>query len=115
MAAANEAYSKGDLEALHRINDDFQEERESRSHEASESELPRILRQITQARDRTAAIEREMVSLRDSELARLKTEVEAASALGRDLLAELAATVSEQIKISKQEHEFLEREASRRA
>ena len=48
-----------------------------------------------------------MAKLRQSEIALLKKQAEEREQEGRDLLAELAATVREQIERAKKEHEAL--------
>ncbi len=70
-------------------------------------ELVRIIRQIHQARKNIASIEQELTSLRVSEIAQLKHDVEAAEQEGRDRLAELATTLNGQISQKRKEHEAL--------
>lgn len=60
-----------------------------------------MLRQIAQVEERIEAIEVEMSDLQASELAQRKGEVEKAAIEGRDLLAEIAAQVQEQIEQEK--------------
>ena len=110
MAQANEAYSRGDAEALQRILDDYDESSESVQGEGIGAELIRIIRQIHQAKKNIAAIEQELNKLKTSELALLEKDVKAAKKQGRDLLAELAKTVSEQIMRKRKEHEVLTQE-----
>jgi acetolactate synthase small subunit len=71
------------------------------------AELIRIIRQISQARDRVSAIEQELAALRESEIALLKKQAEESEQMGRDLLAELANAVREQIERTKKEYEAL--------
>jgi hypothetical protein len=71
------------------------------------AELIRIIRQISMARARVAAIEQEMATLRQSEIALLKKQAEERELEGRDLLGELATDVREQIEQAKREHEAL--------
>jgi len=97
MAKANEAYSCGDAEALQRMLDDYQESSESVQGEGIGAELIRIIRQIHKARKNIAAIDQELTNLRASDMAQMKDRVEAAELDGRDMLAELAATLSGQI------------------
>jgi len=107
MAQANAAYSQGDAEALQRILDEFGNSPESVQGEGVGAELVRIIRQIAQAHKRLAAIEQELSELRRSEIAQLKQDAEAAQQQGRDLLAELAATVRDRIAKAKKEHDAL--------
>ena len=74
----------------------------------------RIIRQIHQAKKNIAAIEQGLSSLRASEIARLRQDVETAKQQGRDLLAELAVTVGEQVVRARKEYEALAEEAKRR-
>jgi predicted nucleic acid-binding Zn-ribbon protein len=107
MAQANAAYSQGDAEALQRILDEFGNSPESVQGEGVGAELVRIIRQIHQARKNIAAIENELSSLRASEIAQLKQDVEKAEKEGRDLLAELAASVQARIADEKKKHDGL--------
>jgi acetolactate synthase small subunit len=114
MAQANDAYSRGDAEALQRILDEFGNSPESVQGEGIGAELVRIIRQIHQARTNIAAIEQELTSLRASEIAQLKHDTEVAQQEGRDLLAELASNVRERITDVKKKHETLAVEVEKR-
>ena len=114
MAEANEAYSRGDAEALQRILDEYSESSPSVLGEGIGAELIRIIRQIAEAKKHTAAIEQELVTLRASEIAKLRNDVDTAEQLGRDLLSELAVTVGEQVERARREYETLAKEAKRR-
>ena len=114
MAQANDAYSRGDAEALQRILDEFGNSPESVQGEGVGAELVRIIRQIHQARTNIAAIEQELTSLRASEIAQLKHDTEVAQQEGRDLLAELASNVRERITDVKKKHETLAVEVEKR-
>jgi hypothetical protein len=105
MAQANEAYSRGDIEALQRILNDFKNDPESIEGEGIGAELIRIIRQIARAKIHIVAIEKEIALLRDSELAKLRRDVETAAQLGRDLLSELSAAISEQVAQSKKRYQ----------
>jgi uncharacterized protein (DUF342 family) len=107
MAEANRAYEAGDVEALRRILDEYQDGADAVNGEGIGAELIRVIRQISQAKERVAAIERELAALRQSEIALLKKQAEEREYEGRDLLAELAAAVREQIERTKKEHEAL--------
>ena len=103
MAEANRAYQEGDAERLQSILDEYHDE-DAVSGEGIGAELIRIIRQISQARERLANIERELSTLRQSELARLEQDVKAAADQGRDLLAELAADVRKKIQLAEKEY-----------
>lgn len=109
MAQANEAYGQGDADALQRILDDYDESSESVRGEGIGAELVRIIRQIHEARKNIAAMARELASLQASEIAQLKRDVEAAQQEGRDLLAELAASVRGRIAEAARKHVALTR------
>jgi chromosome segregation ATPase len=107
MAEANRAYEAGDAEALQRILDEYQDGSDAMEGEGIGAELIRIIRQISMAKARVAAIEQELATLRQSEIAKLKKQAEEREQAGGDLLAELAATVREQIERTKKEYEAL--------
>jgi len=107
MAEANRAYEAGDAEALQRILDDYHDGADAVEGEGIGAELIRIIRQISQAKERVAEIEKELAALRENEIALLKKDAEEREREGRDLLAELAASVKEQIENAKMEFEAL--------
>lgn len=107
MAEANRAYEAGDAEALQRILDEYQDGADAVEGEGIGAELIRIIRQISQAKGRVFDIEQELATLRQSEIALLKKQAEESEQAGRDLLAELATTVREQIERTKKEYEAL--------
>jgi hypothetical protein len=107
MAEANRAYEAGDAEALQQILHESQDGADAVEGEGIGAELIRIIRQISQARQRVSAIDQELAALRQSEIALLKKQAEEREQEGRDLLAELAAAVREQIERAKKEYEVL--------
>jgi hypothetical protein len=107
MTQANEAYSRGNAEALQRILDDYHESSESVQGEGIGAELIRIIRQIHQARKNIETIEQELTHLRASEAAQLKQDTESAEREGRDLLAELALGIETEIDDLKTKHDAL--------
>lgn len=107
MAQANEAYMRGDAEALQRILDEYQGVSDSIPGEGIGAELVRIIRQIAHAKKRLAAIKQEVGELQQSEIALFRQDVEIGQREGRDLLTELAATAREQIAKAKKDHEAL--------
>ena len=110
MARANKAYSRGDVEALQRILDDYHEVAESSDGEDTRVELVRISRQIEHARRDIAAIEQELGSLPTSEIAELQQDAGAAELDGRDLLAELAACLRAKIADAETRFEKIDRQ-----
>jgi hypothetical protein len=115
MAEANHAYEAGDAEALQRILNEYQDGADAVEGEGIGAQLVRIIRQISQARERVAAIERELTALRQSEIALLKKQAGESEQAGRDLLAELAAAVREQIDLAKRDYEELSKQEGRPA
>jgi DnaJ-domain-containing protein 1 len=107
MAEANHAYEAGDAETLRRILDEFLDGGDAVQGEGIGAELIRIIRQISLAKARLAAIEQEMAALSQSEVALLKKQAEEAEQNGRDLLAELATSVRPKIELAKKEYESL--------
>ena len=109
MADANRAYEVGDVDALERILDEYRDGADAVEGEGVGAELIRIIRQIRQAKDRVSAIEKELTALRESEVGLLRNQSEERAQEGRDLLAELATALKEQIERAKEEHEALAR------
>jgi len=107
MAEANRAYETGDAEALQRILEEYHDGADAVEGEGIGAELIRIIRQISQARERVVAIENELATLRQSEIALLKKQAEEKEREGQDLLAELAMAVRERIDQTKREYEVL--------
>ena len=107
MAEANRAYEAGDAEALRRILDEYQDGADTVEGEGIGAELIRIIRQISLAKNRVAAIEQVLAALRQSETGLLKKQAEESEQAGRDLLAELEAAVREQIALARKEYETL--------
>jgi hypothetical protein len=105
MAEANRAYEAGDAETLQRILDDYHDGADAVEGEGIGAELIRIIRQISQAKERVSAIEKELAALRQSEIALFKKDAEEREQDGRDLLAELAASLEDQIETAKKEYE----------
>jgi chromosome segregation ATPase len=114
MAEANRAYEAGDVEVLQRILEEFQDDTDVVKGEGVAAELIRIIRQIHHAKDRLAAIERELAELHQSEIALLMRQAEERFKEGGDLLGELADSVREQIGRVKTEYESLAREEAQR-
>ena len=105
MAQVNDAYSQGDADALQRILDEFGNSPESVQGEGVGAELVRIIRQIHQAKKNIVVIEQELSKLRASEIAQLRQDVEKTEKEGRDLLAELAASVQARIADEKKKYD----------
>ena len=102
VEAATEHTKVGrDAESLRRILDDYQDGADAVEGEGIGAELIRIIRQISLARNRAAAIELELSALLKSEIALLKRQADESEQDGRDLLTELANSVREQIELAR--------------
>jgi len=106
MAEANAAYQRGDADALRRILEEYESSPESVRGAGIGAELVRVLRQLKQVRDRIATIILEVANLADTEIAKLKAKADIAATEGRDLLAEMAASVQGRVKVARQRYEM---------
>jgi len=97
MTEANRAYEEGDEARLEAILRDWESSPESVKGEGPGAELVRVIRKIAQVEDRLKVIDEEIAWLEESDLFRLKKEVDQAKEEGRDLLAEMAARVDQQV------------------
>ena len=104
MKEANAAYARGDAETLKRILEEYESSPETVKGTGVAADLVRVIRQIKQIRSRLAQIELEIANLLDSDMAKLKAKVEAGSAQGLDLLAEMAEGVKTRIDAAR--HQF---------
>jgi len=109
MAEANAAYQRGDAEALRRILEDYESSPESVRGAGAGigADLVRVLRQLKQVRDRIATIILEVANLAEGETAKLKAKSDIAATEGRDLLAEMAASVHGRVNVAKQRYELV--------
>jgi hypothetical protein len=110
MVRANQAYSRGDTEALQRLLDDHREINASGAEEGDDHALLRLARQLQHAERDIAALAREQQQLLDSEIGQLYTDAEAAALEDRDLLAELAATLRQQVADAQYRFDFVDRQ-----
>jgi predicted nucleic acid-binding Zn-ribbon protein len=115
MADANRAYEAGNVDALRRILDEYQDGADAVEGEGIGAELVRIIRQISLAKDRVAAIERELVTLRQGEIAMLMKQAEEKQRDGGDLLAELEKSVRGQIDAARKEYEAIAKQEAKPA
>jgi peptidoglycan hydrolase CwlO-like protein len=97
MARANQAYEAGDEQALHAILREWQSSPESVVGEGVGAELVRTIRKISRIEDRLRAINTEIEALKNSSLFTLKTKADEAEKQNRDLLAETASRLAEEI------------------
>jgi hypothetical protein len=97
MAQVNEAYARGDLQALQKLSDELAMAPETMSGDDVGSELVRAIRKIAQTDRRLAAVEEEITSLTESDLYRLLERSESARQQGQDLLEALAVDLKRKI------------------
>ena len=101
MAEINSAYGDCDEERIRQILDEWRVSPDQVEGEDTAAELVRVIRTIALIPKRLAAIKEEIEALMQGELSQLKSQVEEATAAGRDLLAEMAARVNERIDEAK--------------
>jgi DnaJ-domain-containing protein 1 len=107
MAAANQAYEDADEDRLRAILHQWQSSPESVKGEGIGAELIRLLRQISQSRERLKSIEKEIEAVKQTELHQLKSQVLVAEQAGKDLFAEMALQLDQQISSAQQRLETL--------
>jgi len=112
MARANQAYRRGDADLLERMLDDHREINASIAGEGPAAELLRITRQLRHAERDIANLEAERQTLLASEIAQLHSEAEAAAREHRDLLAELATSLRDQIADARYRLDFVNRQVN---
>lgn len=97
MAQVNLAYERGDQAALEKLISEFGEDPEAITGVDAASRTMKSARRIAQLRRRMAEIEQELEGLRQAEIFQLMSAVEEAEAMGDNPLAELAATLLQEI------------------
>jgi len=112
MARANQAYRRGDTDTLQRLLDDHREINATFAGETAAAEMLRIARQIQHAMRDLSKLQEELHALQSSEIAQLHHDAEVATLEHRDLLAELATTVREQIEDARQRFNLVDRQTS---
>jgi DNA repair exonuclease SbcCD ATPase subunit len=105
MTEVNAAYAAGDEDALRRILAGLDTSPDAVQGSGIGADLIRVLRQLKQVRDRIAAIELEVASLAETDLAKLKAKADLAATEGRDLLAEMATSVQGRVIVVRQQFE----------
>lgn len=97
MTEVNRAYEDGDRARLDAILRDWESSPESVKGEGPGAELVRVIRKIAQVENRLKTIDAEIARLEESDLFDLKGRADQAEKEGRDLLAEMAAGVDQQV------------------
>ncbi len=113
MAEANLAFEAGDALRLDQILREWKSSPESIKGEGIAAELVRVIRKISQVRERLRLIEARLDELRKSDLYQLKMRVEEAEAAGRDLLAEMASSLDRRIAAAQIELNAISKEGKR--
>ena len=113
MAEANLAFEAGDALRLDQILREWKSSPESIKGEGIAAELVRVIRKISQVRERLRLIEARLDELRKSDLYQLKMRVEEAEAAGRDLLAEMASSLDWRIAAAQIELNAISKEGKR--
>ncbi len=102
MADANAAYARGDLEKLQVLLHEWEFSPDAISGDGTAADLVRLIRSITQVKNRLAAIEQEIEGLKATELYALMVQAKEAANDGRDLLAELSEKINGDIQIARE-------------
>jgi hypothetical protein len=105
MREVNAAYVAGDEDTLRRILAGLDASPDAVQGSGIGADLIRALRQLKQVRDRIDAIELEVASLAETDLAKLNAKANLAAAEGRDLLAEMATSVQGRVIVARQQFE----------
>ncbi len=102
MTRANHAYRTGDTHTLQQMLDDHRELAQCDLQEEERAfEIARLQRQIRHARRDLAALEAERHTVLASDIALLHADAQAASGEGRDFLADMAASLREQVEAAR--------------
>src|SRR3989338_11086388 len=107
MAEVNDAYANGDIERLRQILQECESSPESVKGEGIAVDLVRMIRSISQIKGRLKNIEKEIETLKESEMHKMMIQVQAAEENGRDLLSELADKVDSDIQLAQEKLEGL--------
>ena len=107
MAEVNDAYANGDIERLRQILQEWESSPESVKGEGIAVDLVRMIRSISQIKGRLKNIEKEIETLKESEMHKMMIQVQAAEENGRDLLSELADKVDSDIQLAQEKLEGL--------
>lgn len=112
MAEVNEAYEQGDEARIRQILDGYRMSPDQVQGEDTAAQLIRAIRTIAMVEKRMAAIRDEIAAIGESDLSRLKSQVDEAAEAGRDLLAEMAMGLKERIREARQTLETLVEEGT---
>lgn len=103
MTEANQAYEDGNIDRLREILHSWESRPEAFKGEGLGAELIRMIRKISQCRERLRKIHQEIAEIEQTELYQLQVEVSTARKNGKDLLLEMARDLDEQISQTQEE------------
>jgi DnaJ-domain-containing protein 1 len=103
MTEANQAYEDGNIDRLREILHSWESRPESVKGEGLGAELIRMIRKISQCRERLRKIHQEIAEIEQTELYQLQVEVSTNHKNGKDLLLEMARDLDEQITQAQEE------------
>ncbi len=107
MAQLNEAYSAGDQTKLNKLVEDFRNSPDLVKGDSIGDELVRSIRQISQVKKRIKELDNERHTAEQSELYILREKMKAEAAEGRDMIKQMAARTTVQIRKSERRLENL--------
>lgn len=114
MAAVNEAYEKGDFEAIQRVLADWEASPDIVTGDGIVAELIRVIRRLSQVRTRLLEIEKTVETLRQTDIFVLFKQHEESKSRGEDLLAALVSQASRELSAAKRTLKKLNKEASKK-
>ena len=103
MAELNEAYARKDIAKMKNILERWQGSPEAVSGEGTAAELVRTVRSIAQIKRRISEIEEEVSRIMTSDIHVLMVKVHDADLIGRDILAEMSASIDSEIQDARNE------------
>lgn len=101
MVEVNSAYRSGDIHRLQMLLNEWENSPEAVRGDDTGAELVRMIRSIARVRERLNSIRSQLRETQVNELYQLKTRVEEAEKEGRDLLAEMAANLRQEIETAR--------------
>jgi len=101
MAEVNDAYANGDIERLRQILQEWESSPESVIGEGIANDLVRMIRSVSQIKGRLKTIEKEIKTIKETEMHKMMMQVQEAEENGRDLLNELADKIDSDIQLAK--------------
>jgi hypothetical protein len=100
MAEANRAYALGDEDRLRWVLESWEKSPEAVHGSDAESARLRLARRIAEVEEQLDAYDRDLASLQDSSLWKLKAMVDEAAAQGKDLVADMIRRLKRDIMAS---------------